>query len=351
MMGTHFSILIVDDNPKNIQLLASILREDGYGIAYATDGLRALKVLRERRQDMVLMDVMMPNMDGLTACRQMSQDLELKDIPVIFLTANNDTESIERGFEAGGVDYVTKPFSKRELLARIRTHLQLNDYRHHLEQRVVALTEEIEQTQREVIFAMGSIAETRSKETGNHVKRVAEYSALLGQLWGLSAQECQLLRDSSPMHDIGKIGIPDAILHKSSRLTESEWRVMQSHSRLGYEMLQASHRTVMQTAAIVALQHHERWNGKGYPNGLIGEEIHLYGRIVALADVFDALGSERCYKQAWPDEQIFTLLKEQSGQQFQPQLIDLFFAYLPQFLAIRESLRDPPFEPEIDYNG
>lgn len=187
---------------------------------------------------------------------------------------------------------------------------------------------------------MGAIAETRSKETGNHVKRVAEYSALMGELLGLSQAECALLRDASPMHDIGKVGIPDAVLHKPGRLTPEEWQIMMTHARLGYEMLQASHRPVMEAAATIALQHHEKWNGKGYPNGLAGEDIHLYGRIVALADVFDALGSDRCYKRAWPDEKIFTLLQEESGQQFQPQLVSLFFTHLDRFLAIREQFRD-----------
>ncbi len=205
---------------------------------------------------------------------------------------------------------------------------------------ITALNKEIEDTQREVVFTMGSIGESRSKETGNHVKRVAEYSKLLALYHGLSEEEAEMLKQASPMHDIGKVAIPDAILNKPGRFDDEERRIMDTHAELGYDMLKHSQRPLLQTAAIVAYEHHEKWNGSGYPRGLQGESIHIYGRITALADVFDALGSDRVYKKAWEDEKIFTLFKEERGKHFDPMLVDIFFEHLDEFLRIRERFKD-----------
>jgi len=203
-----------------------------------------------------------------------------------------------------------------------------------------ALNKEIEDTQREVVFTMGSIGESRSKETGNHVKRVAEYSKLLALYYGLDENEAEMLRQASPMHDIGKVAIPDAVLNKPGRFDEEERRIMDTHAALGYEMLKHSQRALLLMAATVAYEHHEKWDGSGYPRGLRGETIHIYGRITALADVFDALGSDRVYKSAWDDERIFTLFREERGKHFDPSLIDIFFDHLDEFLAIRDRLKD-----------
>ena len=202
------------------------------------------------------------------------------------------------------------------------------------------LLEEIDATQRELVYIMGVTGESRSKETGNHVKRVAEYSRLLAEQLGWSEEECTILKDASPMHDLGKIAIPDAVLNKPGRFNEEERKIMNTHAELGYNILKGSERTLLKAAAVVAYQHHEKWDGTGYPNGLKGEEIHIYGRITALADVFDALGSDRVYKKAWDDERIFKLFKEERGKHFDPQLIDLFFENLEAFLAIREQFKD-----------
>ena len=202
------------------------------------------------------------------------------------------------------------------------------------------LNNEIEDTQKEVVFTMGAIGESRSKETGNHVKRVAEYSKLLALHYGLDPKEAEMLKQASPMHDIGKVAIPDAILNKPGRFDDKEREIMNTHSKIGYEMLRHSNRPLLKCAAIVAHEHHEKWDGTGYPRGLKEEEIHIYGRITALADVFDALGSDRCYKKAWEDEKIFQLFKEEKGKHFDPKLIDIFFENLDQFLAIREKFRD-----------
>ena len=202
------------------------------------------------------------------------------------------------------------------------------------------LNHEIENTQKEVVFTMGSIGESRSKETGNHVKRVAEYSKLLALYYGLDEKEAELLKQASPMHDIGKVAIPDAVLNKPGRFDEAEREIMNTHAALGYEMLKHSPRALLKTAAIVAYEHHEKWDGSGYPRGISGENIHIYGRITALADVFDALGSDRVYKQAWDDEKIFNLFKEERAKHFDPKLIDIFFEHLDEFLKIRDSLKD-----------
>lgn len=187
---------------------------------------------------------------------------------------------------------------------------------------------------------MGAIGETRSKETGNHVKRVAEYSKLLALYYGLGEDEAELLKQVSPMHDIGKVGIPDNILNKPGKFTDKEFEIMKQHSKIGYDMLSGTDKPLLKVASIVAYEHHEKWSGGGYPRGIKGEEIHIFGRITALADVFDALGSDRCYKKKWDDEKIFTLFKEERGRHFEPKLVDIFFENLDQFLKVRDDFKD-----------
>lgn len=208
------------------------------------------------------------------------------------------------------------------------------------EKEIAQLNEEMINTQREIIYTMGEIAETRSKETGNHVKRVAEYSKILALKFGLSEEESELLKLASPMHDIGKVGIPDNILNKPGKLTEDEFVIMKTHAGLGYEMLKHSNKKILQAAAIVAGEHHEKYNGKGYPNAIKGEDIHIYARITAIADVFDALGSDRAYKKAWKDEDIFELFHNERAQHFDPTLTDLFFENIDEILKVRETYRD-----------
>ncbi|MEO1954386.1 MAG: HD domain-containing phosphohydrolase [Campylobacterales bacterium] len=203
---------------------------------------------------------------------------------------------------------------------------------------ITELNDELEDTQREIVFTLGAIAEERSKETGNHVKRVAEYSYMLARLYGMSVDEALLLKNASPMHDIGKIGIPDRILNKPGKFTDKEFEVMKAHAEIGHEMLKHSHRSIFEVASIVAYEHHEKYNGTGYPRGIKGEEIHIYGRITAVADVFDALGSDRVYKKAWPIEKIVKLFEEERGEHFDPVLIDLFLDNLDQFLETKERI-------------
>ncbi|WP_024954494.1 HD-GYP domain-containing protein [Sulfurospirillum arcachonense] len=205
---------------------------------------------------------------------------------------------------------------------------------------IKALNHEIEVTQKEVVFTMGAIGEQRSKETGNHVKRVAEYTKLLALNYGLEESEAEMLKQASPMHDIGKIAIPDSVLNKPGRFNEEERKIMDTHAKLGYDMLKGSNRALLKMASIVAYEHHEKWDGSGYPQKKAGEDIHIYGRITAVADVFDALGSDRVYKKAWEDEKIFKFFKEERGVHFDPTLIDIFFENLDSFLAIRDKFKD-----------
>jgi len=205
---------------------------------------------------------------------------------------------------------------------------------------IVTVHKEMENTQKEIIYKMGEIGESRSQETGNHVKRVAEYSKLLALLAGLGKKNAELLFTASPMHDIGKVAIPDRILKKPGKLTDEEWVVMRTHCEIGYKILKDSSRSILKAAAIVAYSHHEKWDGSGYPRGIAGEKIHIFGRITAIADVFDALGSDRVYKKAWDLEKILKLFEEEKGKHFDPKLIDLFLANLDKFLAIRDKFQD-----------
>ena len=237
----------------------------------------------------------------------------------------SNTVLINRPDELGKISYAIKDMST-----------SIKDGINEIE----SLNDEITNTQREVIYTMGEIAETRSKETGNHVKRVAEYSKVLALKYGLSSQEAELLKLASPMHDIGKVGIPDSILNKPGKLTFDEFEIMKTHAQLGYDMLKHSTKPILKAASIVAHYHHEKYDGSGYPRGLKGEDIHIYGRITAIADVFDALGSDRVYKKAWDDERIFELFREQKGKHFDPKLIDIFFDNLDEIYKIRDTFKD-----------
>jgi len=270
------------------------------------------------------------NKYGHLLCKEIHsiQDLHTQNIKDIF--THNTIEKILYEYQDKAYQVEIVPITEEKLILAYFSDIT----------EIIALNEEIEETQREVIYAMGEIGETRSKETGNHVKRVAEYSELLAKLYGLDEKEAQKLKMASPMHDIGKVGIPDAILNAPRKLTNEEFEVMKTHAQLGYDMLKHSTKPILQAAAIVAGQHHEKYDGSGYPRGLKGENIHIYGRITAVADVFDALGSERVYKKAWELEKILALFQEEKGKQFDPKLIDLFVQHLDQFLYIRKKYKD-----------
>lgn len=334
-------ILIVDDTLENLQLLSNILKEDGYKIRPANNGEMALNAARKTTPDLILLDIKMPGIDGYQVCRELKADPLTQEIPILFISALSDPSDKVKAFGCGGLDYITKPFQSEEVKARVKTHLQLKDYQTHLEDRIEEglteirlLNQEILATQREVLLTLSEICETRSHETGRHVKRVAEYSFLLAQLAGV--KEAELIKQASPMHDIGKIAIPDSILNKPGKLNEQEWQVMKTHTTLGYKMLSSSDRPIFSMAAIIAHEHHEHWDGTGYPQKLKGNDIHIAGRVTAIADVFDALATIRCYKDAWSDDKILEHIQSQKGYQFDPGLTDLFFDHLSLFMGIKK---------------
>lgn len=458
------TLLVVDDEPRNIQVVSNVLKEiTNCHILYATNGEQALHRVEKNDIDLILLDMMMPLMDGLETCKRLKSDARHSAIPVIFLTAKNDEESLIKAFEAGAVDYIAKPFLRRELIARVTTHLNLHITRKALsselsenkellkqykeivdlssivtksapdgsityandnfckisgythdeligkphsivrhpdvppsfykkmwetiqEKRpwqgiiknvtkqgkiytvdavitpilnskdeiieyislrkditpIVELKEEIEATQKELILMLGNVGENRSKETAAHVRRVAEYAKILAAAYGLSTSECETLWATATMHDIGKVGIPDYILNKPDKLSEEEFEIMKTHAETGYSFFKNSSRPLLQAAAIVAYEHHERWDGLGYPRGIAGEDIHIFGRITAIADVFDALGTKRVYKRGWEIDEILEYFREQSGKQFEPKLVELLLKHVDQFLLINDTYQDIP---------
>jgi putative two-component system response regulator len=345
MINTNEEILIVDDVRENIKLLESFL-VGNYKVRTALDGKTALLSIDARKPDLILLDINMPNMDGYAVAKHLQSNADTKDIPIIFISGNTDTKDKVKAFSSGGVDYITKPFANEEVLARVKMHLELSDYRHSLENKVQEglssiknLNNELRLTQNEIIFAMGAVAEEHSDETGKHVKRVGEYSFLLAKLINLDEATCSLIHQASPMHDIGKVGIPDNILHKPGSLTPEEWEIMKTHAQKGYHIFEHTTRPVLIMAGTIAREHHERWDGKGYPNGLKEKEINIAGRIVILADVFDALSNERCYKKAWSLEKTKEFIIENRTIMFDPELVDLFIENFDKFVEIHQKYR------------
>ncbi|MGQ0618986.1 MAG: HD-GYP domain-containing protein [Panacagrimonas sp.] len=334
------TILVVDDLPQNIEVMSGILRP-AYRVKAATGGARALQLASgDAPPDLILLDIMMPEMDGLEVCRRLKADLRTRSIPVIFVTAMSEIEDEAQGFEAGCVDYVTKPVSPTLVLARVRTHLALAQQNRELERQVRARTEELWQTRLAVIRCLGKAAEFKDDRTGLHVVRMSHYSRILGKACGMSDADADLLMTASPMHDVGKIGVPDSILKSPGRLSPEEWVLMQKHVEFGAEIIGEQDSELLQMARTIALTHHEKWNGSGYPKGLSGEEIPLVGRITAMADVFDALTSERPYKLAWGVGPALKYIRERRGTQFDPMLVDRLDAVLGEFEQVRVRYAD-----------
>ncbi|MEW6313291.1 MAG: HD domain-containing phosphohydrolase [Pseudomonadota bacterium] len=341
-------ILIVDDQPANIMLLEKILRGEGFSRISTTDRPeRVAEMHAAQGFDLILLDLNMPEVDGFEVMRRLEAVEPMGYVPVIVVTALNDNALRLRALRSGAKDYINKPFDLLEMTTRIRNmlevrmlHSQVHEQNRLLEERVRNRTRELSNTRLEIIRRLGRAAEYRDNETGMHIIRMSKISALLGEGIGMSAHECELLLNASPMHDIGKIGIPDRILLKPGKLDPEEWEVMKTHAEIGAEILSGHASELMEMARLIALCHHEKWDGSGYPAGLQGEAIPLVGRIVTVADVFDALTSERPYKKAWPIEDAIHYINEQSGQHFDPAITAIFSKMLPQILAIRENHPD-----------
>lgn len=315
-------ILIVDDEPLNLAALRQVL-EDHYPLAFANSGSMALEAARRVHPSLILLDVQMPEIDGLQVCRQLKADPVLESIPVIFVTSLSDAWDEAQGFAAGAVDYITKPISPFVVLARVRSHLSL------------VRTDRLEKSYREAISMLGTAGHYNDTDTGVHIWRMAAYAHAIAKAAGWSEEDCNHLELAAPMHDTGKIGIPGEILRKPAKLDAAEWDIMKTHTRIGYEILSKSDAPVFQLAAEVALRHHEKWDGSGYPDGLAGEAIPESARIVALADVFDALTMKRPYKEPWPIEKTVAQIREGACNHFEPRLVELFSDILPKLLEIR----------------
>ncbi len=330
------TVLIVDDTPENIDILVGILSED-YKVKVAIDGPRALALVAKSRPDLILLDVMMPGMNGYEVCKLLKQDPLASHIPVMFVTALSEVADETQGFALGAVDYITKPVSAPVVKARVKTHLALYDQKRLLEQQVKIRTQELEATRFEIIRRLGRAAEYKDNETGLHVVRMSHYARLLAIKLGLPDTFCDLIFNAAPMHDIGKIGTPDAVLKKPGKLNAEEWAIMQQHAVIGAEIIGEHDDPLLTMARRIALTHHEKWDGSGYPYGLAGEDIPLEGRIVAIADVFDALTSQRPYKKAWTIEATMELFESEAGKHFDPKLVAEFRQILPQVVEIRDT--------------
>ncbi len=343
------TVLVVDDVPENIDVLAGILRPE-YKVKVSLNGEKALGIAKSApAPDLILLDIMMPGIDGYEVCRRLKADLTTRKIPVIFVTAKGEVRDEALGFEVGGVDYITKPVSPPIVQARVRTHLALYDQARALAGLVRKRTDALNDTRLQVIRRLGRAAEFKDNETGLHVIRMSHYSRLLGLAAGLDEEQAEVLFSAAPMHDIGKIGIPDRILQKPGKLDADEWEIMKQHAEIGARIIGNHDSILLETARVIALTHHEKWNGRGYPEGLKGENIPLVGRIVAIADVFDALTSVRPYKRAWSVDESTNLLESESGEHFDPALVPKFLEVLPKVLEMKERYAEVSVE-EISPN-
>ena len=321
------TLLLVDDEPVNLQVLRHTLQGQ-YRLLFAKNGQTALEIVATDRPDLILLDVMMPGMSGYEVCATLQGQADTASIPIIFVTALADISYEQRGFEFGAVDYISKPFNPHIVQARVRNQLSL------------VRVDELLETRLQIVQRLGVAAEYKDNETGMHVIRMSHFSKVIALAAGYSAAAAEELLHAAPMHDVGKIGIPDVILQKPGKLSAEEWEVMREHPAIGARIIGEHRSGLLRLAALVALNHHEKWDGSGYPNGTAGDAIPHQARIVAIADVFDALTSVRPYKPAWPLEDALALLDRESGKHFDPQLIPAFMDCLPEILQIRERWAD-----------
>jgi len=346
-------ILIVDDEPANLKLLDKMLRGQGYlELVLVGDPREVLDRYRAARPDLILLDINMPHLDGYQVMEQLKALRDPLLPPIVILTAQHGKDYLLRALAAGARDFVGKPFDRDELLMRVRNlldaqlaHRLLHDQKTVLEEMVRQRTEELRDTRLQVVQRLGMAAEYRDEETGNHILRMSHTCALLARAIGLSEADCELILNASPMHDIGKIAVPDTILRKPGKLEPREWEIMKSHAAIGGKLLDGDESDLLRMARDIALTHHEKWDGSGYPNGLSGEAIPQAGRIAALADVFDALTSARPYKKAWTVEAAVDLIRESSGKHFDPILVDAFLRELPRIVEIRERFAETEAAP------
>ncbi len=341
-------ILIVDDNLANVALLEAILEEEDYGAVFSTTDPRdVLPLYRQHQFDLILLDIRMPWLSGIEVLNLLKEEIVNDYVPVIVLTAQTDKETRQQALTAGAKDFITKPFEDWEVLLRIQNMLETRMYytrqvdrADNLEQEVRKRTEEIRLTQLDTVRRLGVAGEFRDNETGAHVLRMSHICSMLAKKLGLSEAYCEMILYASSMHDVGKIGVRDGVLLKQGKLDDEEWKLMKRHPQIGAQIIGNQSSELMILAREIALNHHEKWDGSGYPNGVCGDEIPVGARIAAISDVFDALTSQRPYKEAWPVEKAVALISEESGRHFDPSLVEIFVENIDEIIEIKERYVD-----------
>ena len=353
-MGKKSKILVVDDEDRNLRLMEAILLPQGYDVILAADGEETLTKAQEIHPDVILLDVMMPGLDGFEVAKRLKDNAQTQIIPIVMVTALKEVEDRIRALEAGADDFLSKPVDKTELKTRVQTLVKVKAYNDHMRnyqkelktevnKKTKALKKAIEKVKSaslEAIYRLSRAAEYKDEDTGAHLQRMSNYSAIIALQMDLDSDVVESILHASPMHDVGKIGIPDKILLKPGKFIPNEWEIMKKHATMGTDILRNSDFEFLQMGEVIARSHHEKWDGSGYPRGLKGEEIPLSGRIVAIADVFDALTSKRPYKEPFPLEKSFAIIEESRGTHFDPVVVDAFFAVKEGILGIKEQYQD-----------
>ncbi|HEY9898040.1 MAG TPA: HD domain-containing phosphohydrolase [Pantanalinema sp.] len=344
------NVVVVDDSKVNTVFLSALLSKlEGVQSFCFTSAAEALSWCRAMEPDLVLVDYMMPEMDGLEFVRRFRESRGCAEIPVLMVTSVNEAEVRYQALEYGANDFLTKPVDKSEFVPRVRNMLALRRHQRMLADRAEGLASEVRMSlagilarEHDTILRLSRAAEFRDPETGSHIQRMASYSQLIAKAIGFSESDQELILRAAPMHDVGKVGTPDHILLKPGKLDPEEFEIMKQHAAIGYEILRGSSSHLLQAAALIAVSHHEKFDGSGYPHGRAGEAIPLFGRIVAVADVFDALTSERPYKRAWEVERAAAVIREGAGSHFDPACVEAFFQQWDEVLAIHEAYPDVP---------
>jgi len=326
-----YNILIVDDNLDNIRVIANILKDNSsYNFIYATNGEETYERTKEYNIDLILLDIMMSPIDGYNICRTLKKDPNTKEIPVIFISAKSDNESILEGFLSGGIDYISKPFNPYELEARVDNQIRIK----------AAQEQKILSVQNEIIDIVATLGEEQSVDTSSkHIQRVTQYATLLAKFAKLPQKQIDEIHLATPLHDIGKIVVDKEILNKQGSLSEEEFEKVKEHPTVGYEIFKDSKRNILKAASIIAHEHHEAYDGSGYPRGIQGNDIHIYGRIVAIADVFDVLTTKRVYKDAWSLEKAKEAIALEAGHKFDPDLVEIFIDNFDKFVDVFNQYR------------
>ena len=348
-----FNILVVDDTLANLKLLTEMLQGQGYNIRPARNGKSALRAAAKDPPDLILLDINMPEMNGYEVCQKIKADDRLNDIPVLFISALEDSADKLKAFSVGGLDYISKPFEIKEVNARVETHLRLHQFQIQLERIVEDQVKEIQDSQMSTIFALAKLAESRDDETGKHIERVQSFCKSLVVKLGetskykrsINGKYIDNLYHANPLHDIGKVGISDNILLKPGKLTAEEFEIIKTHTTIGSQTLEYVSASYPKNAFInmgieLSRSHHEKWDGSGYPDGLTGEDIPLSARILAVSDVYDALRSKRPYKEAFPHKKSVEIISKDSGSHFDPEIVKTFLEIEEEFKKIHESLSD-----------